>query len=337
MTRNSLKILATSFRKIMRYFLIYLLTLTPLFAEDTLLSLYQQKGTRAIEKVLDSELASKKYWDNKLNKLDTRFGFLEGINYILACDKNETSLKLFSKDVNNTFTMNNDFSAYIGKIDGDKQREGDLKTPIGVYKLIQKLDNVDPFYGPLAFVTSYPNSFDKVRGKNGSGIWVHGLPLNQKRDDYTKGCIAINNTHLKYIEAQIDFKKAFVYIDKKPFPKVNKETLSLLLSQLYSWRKAWKESDLETYLSFYDEEFKRLDGLTKESFALYKRRIFSKNEYKQIHFSNINILPYPMQGKEDIYLINFHEDYESSSYNFSGEKELYIQLDSTKFTILAEK
>jgi len=321
----------------MRYFLIYLLFFIPLFANDKLLSLYQQKGTQAIEEVFDNALASKDYWENRLDKIDTRFGYLEGINYLLACDKNETSLKLYTKDANNSFMLSSDFSAFVGKVDGDKQREGDLKTPIGIYKLTQKLDNVDPFYGPLAFVTSYPNSFDKIRGKNGSGIWVHGLPLNQKRDDYTKGCIAINNTHIKYIEEQIDFKKAFVYIDKAPYPEVKKETLSILLSQLYSWRKAWKESDIETYLSFYNPDFKRVDGLDKERFSHYKKRIFSKNEYKQIHFSNINILPYPMQGKKDIYLINFHEEYESTSYRFSGEKELYIQLDASKFTILAEK
>ncbi|CAI6147276.1 MAG: hypothetical protein SPLUMA1_SPLUMAMAG1_01934 [uncultured Sulfurimonas sp.] len=59
----------------------------------------------------------------------------------------------------------------------DKIREGDLRTPIGVYKLVKKLSKVDSFYGPLAFATSYPNSYDKYLGKNGSGIWIHGLPL----------------------------------------------------------------------------------------------------------------------------------------------------------------
>ena len=321
----------------MRYFLIYLFCLGSLVANDKLIDVYQQKGVGAIEKLFDTQLTSQEYWDNKLNSVDTRFGYLEGTNYLLACDKNQTSLKLYTKDENNTFMLESDFSAFVGKVDGDKQREGDLKTPIGVYKLIQKLNKVDPFYGPLAFVTSYPNSFDKVRGKNGSGIWVHGLPLNQERDDYTKGCIAINNDNIKHIEGQIDVNKALVYIDKKPFISVEKKTLSLLLSQLYTWRKAWKESDIETYLSFYNQNFKRNDGLNKKSFSDYKKRVFSKGESKKIHFSNINILPYPMEGHENLYLISFHEAYSSASYTFNGDKELYIQLDSKKFTILAEK
>lgn len=321
----------------MRYLLLHLLLTLLLLANEDLLDIYQKEGSQGVEKVLDTTLSTYQYWEEKLRDVDTRFGYFEGINYLLACDKNSTTLKLYTKDVNNTFELNKDFSAFVGKKKGDKQKEGDLKTPIGVYQLIQKLEHVDPFYGPLAFVTSYPNTYDKIQGKNGSGIWVHGLPFNQKRDDYTKGCIAINNNNLQEIESQIDFKKALVYIDQKPYPKVSKKALTSLLSQLYSWRKAWKINDFKTYMSFYDKDFKRIDGLDYSRFKDYKQRIFNKDEYKQILFNDINILPYPMQGHEDVYLISFKEEYSSSSFQFSGFKELYVHLDSEKFYILAEK
>ena len=320
----------------MRYFLSLFFAVS-LLANDSLLNIYQQKGTKAIETLFDAELASKKYWSQRLQTIDTRFGYFEGINYILACNKDNASLKLYTKDSNNSFELNDNFSAFIGKKTGDKRKEGDLKTPVGVYKLIKKLDKVDSFYGPLAFVTSYPNTFDKIQGKNGSGIWVHGLPLNQERDDFTKGCIAINNSNLEQIEDQIDFKEALVYIDQKTYPKVQKEELVTILSQLYSWKKAWKDNNISSYLSFYDEEFKRNDGLTITQFEKYKKRIFSKNEYKQIVFSKINILPYPMAAKENVYLISFNEEYISTSYQFNGEKELYVHLSDNNFTILAEK
>ena len=321
----------------MRYLLLYLILIIQLLANEDLLDIYQKEGSEGVEKVFDTALSTYQYWENKLRDIDTRFGYFEGINYLLACDKNATTLKLYTKDTNNTFELNKDFSAFVGKKKGDKQKEGDLKTPVGVYQLIQKLEHVDPFYGPLAFVTSYPNTYDKVQGKNGSGIWVHGLPLDQKRDDYTKGCIAINNNNLQDIESQIDFKEALVYIDQKPYPEVSKKILMQLLSQLYSWRKAWKTNDFETYMSFYDKDFKRIDGLDYTSFKDYKERIFKKDEYKQILFSDINILPYPMQEHKDVYLISFREEYSSSSFKFSGHKELYVHMHSDKFYILAEK
>jgi len=308
-----------------------------LLADEALLDIYQKKGAAGIERIFDTELATKSYWSKKIQDMDTHFGYFEGIKYILACDKGQSSLKLYTKDNNNSFKFNENFSAFLGKKMGDKQREGDLKTPIGVYKLIKKLDHVDSFYGPLAFVTSYPNTYDRVRGKNGSGIWVHGLPTDQKRDDFTKGCIAINNNNLQHIEKQINLKEAFVYIDNNAYPEVKKEDLTTLLSQLYTWRKAWKENNISSYLSFYDEEFKRNDGLNIEAFKVYKTRIFSKNEYKQIIFSKINILPYPMSDREDVYFISFNEEYRSQSYQFNGEKELYVHLDNDNFMILAEK
>ena len=320
----------------MRY-LVSLFFAFSLLANDSLLDIYQKEGISAIENIFDTELASKTYWTKKLKDTDTRFGYFEAVNYILACNKGNASLKLYTKDNNNSFALNQNFSAFVGKQTGDKQKEGDLRTPIGVYRLIKKLDHVDSFYGPLAFVTSYPNTYDKIQGKNGSGIWVHGLPLNQARDDFTKGCIAINNSNLEQLEEQISLTEALVYIDDHTYPEVQKDGLTTLLSQLYIWKKAWKENNITEYLSFYDQEFKRTDGLNIEKFKQYKERVFLKDETKQIIFSNINISPYPMANKKNVYLISFNEKYRSSSYQFDGEKELYVQLQNDKFTILAEK
>lgn len=138
--------------------------------------MYQKEGSYVIEKKFDQVLSTQEYWKERLKDINTSFGYFENIKYLLACNKSDSSLKLYTKDLNNTFTLNEGFTAFIGAKEGDKYKEGDLKTPVGVYKLIQKLNNVDSFYGPLAFVTSYPNTFDKVQGKNGSGIWIHGFP-----------------------------------------------------------------------------------------------------------------------------------------------------------------
>lgn len=321
----------------MRHLFLLLLSLH-LFAHDEhLLDLYQKEGSTAIEKIFDQQLSSSSYWEAKLENIDTRLGYFESINAILACDKNSSHLKLFTKNDSQEFNLSNDFSAYVGKRQGDKQREGDLKTPIGVYRLIQKLDDVDSFYGPLAFVTSYPNTYDQTQGKNGSGIWVHGLPTQQKRDDFTRGCIAISNEHLKQIESNIDFHETLVFIDTKEIPSVTKNDLADILAELYRWKSAWTYNDIDTYLSFYSPDFKRNDGMNFRRFRRYKERIFNKNEDKKIHFKKINILPYPSPAEKKLYYVFFTEKYLSANYAFEGDKELYIQLDNKQITILAEK
>lgn len=166
---------------------------------------------------------------------------------------------------------------------------------------------------------------------------MHGLPLAQERDDYTKGCIAINNTNLKHIEDKINFNKALVYIDKKALIPSSKEDLVSLLSNLYQWRQAWKENDLNAYIDFYAPNFKHNNGLNFKRFKRYKQRIFKKNEVKHIFFTDINIIPYPMAEQENVYLITFTEKYQSKSYAFNGSKELYVHLQNGKSTILAEK
>jgi hypothetical protein len=69
-----------------------------------------------------------------------------------------------------------DYYASIGKGGIDKQREGDEKTPVGVYTVTGYLpdERLLDLYGIGAFPISYPNRWDIFRGRTGSGIWIHG-------------------------------------------------------------------------------------------------------------------------------------------------------------------
>lgn len=92
------------------------------------------------------------------------------------------------------------FGCIHGRVEGDKQKEGDLKTPEGVYfitrKITQKLDFME--YGPHAVSLNYPNPADRLRGKTGSGIWLHskGQPIDGLT---TRGCLAIDQHEIREI------------------------------------------------------------------------------------------------------------------------------------------
>jgi len=305
-------------------------------SEIDIITSYKEHGIDPIEKQLDYKLTEKKYWKRYLADKDTSFGYLESYNTILACDKSQSNLLLY-KNENGHFEQKKEYSAFTGKKQGDKQREGDLKTPVGVYNLVKKITKVDSFYGPMAFVTSYPNSYDHYKGKSGKGIWIHGLPINQERDSFTKGCIAINNQNIQCLDRNIDINTTLLLINESALQKesVSKDTYATLLSKLYSWRYAWIYNDITTYLSFYDPAFKRYDGVALPQFANYKTRIFNKNEKKRILFSKINIIPYP--NTADIFEIRFNEKYNSESFAFEGEKVLIVKLTNNKLHIITEK
>ena len=67
------------------------------------------------------------------------------------------------------------WNATTGRAGGDKLVEGDLRTPEGIYFLTKVIEDRDlpALYGIRAFVLDYPNLFDSLDGKTGSGIWLH--------------------------------------------------------------------------------------------------------------------------------------------------------------------
>jgi murein L,D-transpeptidase YafK len=85
---------------------------------------------------------------------------------------------------------------------GQKQREGDYRTPEGSYRLTRRNAESDFF---LAVQVSYPEPADIALARRhgwspGGAIMVHGLPntLKYSRDrylsnDWTDGCIALSN------------------------------------------------------------------------------------------------------------------------------------------------
>ncbi len=305
-------------------------------ANDILTS-YRKNGINNLEKQMDFELAKKEYWSNYLQEHDTTFGYTEKYASVLACNKEKSILTLYKQNKTKKFQFVKEYNAFTGKIKGDKIEEGDLRTPTGVYELTKKITNPDTFYGPLAFVTSYPNSYDKYKGKNGSGIWIHGLPTEQDRDDFTKGCIAINNQNIECLNRNIDFNSTLLIINDEEVNKnIPKEELSNILAQLYAWRYAWLYNDLNKYLEFYADNFVRFDGMLYERFKHYKTRIFAKAEKKEIIFNDIAVIPYP--NTKNMYQITFQEIYTSDTFKYNGSKALMIEIDmNNQMKIFTEK
>lgn len=317
-----------------RLLIVILLTFSFLNASNYV-DLYRFEGIEAVVKKLEKELQEKSYWDEYLKGVDTSKGYYESIEYIVYTNKNRKRLKLYKKE-NNRIKEIIGHDVISGEKDGDKLIEGDLKTPIGAYELTKKLTKLDPFYGPLALVTSYPNLYDKVRKKTGHGIWIHGMPFNKEREKYTKGCVALDNDKLVDLDKKIDIKKSILIISENKNLNVEKNDISMILSFLFQWKESWKDSDIERYLSFYDKEFKRHNGMNLKRFSKYKKRIFAKKEKKSIVFKDINIIPYPNNLDKNMFKIKFHEDYRTKSYTFVGMKELFVEVKDNKVKILAE-
>lgn len=88
---------------------------------------------------------------------------------------------------------------------GDKEEEGDNRTPEGLYYLDMRNPHSDFF---LSIRISYPDETDRHRARRrgvepGGQIMIHGQPNTPtysaayyRRTDWTNGCIAVSNSDM---------------------------------------------------------------------------------------------------------------------------------------------
>lgn len=88
---------------------------------------------------------------------------------------------------------------------GDKDREGDQKTPEGIYRMDKRNPDSDYF---LSIHISYPNKLERQEARQsgvnpGGQIMIHGQPNSPnysaayyRQEDWTNGCIAVSNSDM---------------------------------------------------------------------------------------------------------------------------------------------
>ncbi|EAJ3810073.1 murein L,D-transpeptidase, partial [Campylobacter coli] len=293
----------------------YFICISALGASD-LVKIYLNQGLDAVGVAIEKELTNKDFWLDEIGDRNISLGYYDDDVAIVLTNKTDKILRVYSYS-DGKIKQDFEQKAIITGLMGDKQVEGDLKTPVGFYELGRKFNPGDPYYGPFAFATTYPNLLDKVQGKTGGGIWIHGYPLDGTRlDEFkTRGCIALFNENLEEFAKVVQDKKVFAMTEEKEKVRAKKEDIAALLADLFAWKLAWTDSDINTYLNFYDEkQFKRFDKMKFEQFASMKKSIFSRKEDKKIKFSDINISPYPNVENETMYRISFYEDYYTKNY-----------------------
>ncbi len=257
-------------------------------------------------------------------------------HHVLIAEKSTHLLYLF-KNVDGTPELVKSITIVTGKKTGDKTSEGDFKTPEGIFhftnfmtnkQLIEKSGAQGVIYGAGAFVTDFPNPVDARRGKTGSGIWLHSTNDETRIDKGldSKGCVVTANNDLidlsKYIElykTPIIIVQDLVYLNSKTHD-VLKNTVKASLDK---WLTAWKNKDIENYMSFYHKlEFMDPKG-NYAKYKAYKKAVFSNPGKYNIELDNIAIL----QSK-DYAIITFTQKYQSKIINDTGRKILYLKQDN---------
>ncbi|MFH1604313.1 MAG: L,D-transpeptidase family protein [Pseudomonadota bacterium] len=259
--------------------------------------------------------------------------------YAIVVDNKRSRLYLYQNE-NGRPRFVADYYISTGKRGGEKTREGDEKTPIGVYHVTASLprNKLSDFYGSGAFPISYPNEWDKRQGRNGHGIWLHGTPSDtySRPPRASNGCVVLANADLDALSKNLQIGLTPVIISEQI------EWLSLddwnaernaLNAEIEQWRSDWEGRDTERYLKHYSKNF----STGRQNFAewgRHKRQVNSGKNWIKLKLSNFSMFRNP--GKDALVIVTFDQDYRSNNLSNAMKKRQYWIKDAGRWRIIYE-
>ena len=262
-----------------------------------------------------------------------------GQKHALLVDSRRSRLYVFSNDAGRPRLIA-DYYVTLGKNGVEKTREGDQKTPIGVYHVTADLPRkkLTDFYGSGAFPINYPNEWDRRLGRNGHGIWLHGTPaaVYSRAPRASDGCIVLANPDLDSVRAYMQVGLTPVIIadevEWSDAQALEAERRSLNAA-IEEWRADWASRDTERYLAHYSPRF-RSGAQDLAAWSKHKRGVNAAKKWIKVDLSRLSMFRYPRQG--DFVVVTFEQDYRSSSLSNVSRKRQYWVKEPGGWKILYE-
>ncbi len=262
-----------------------------------------------------------------------------GQHYAIVVDVSLSTLYLY-QNLNGEPHYVIDYYISSGKNGSEKLKEGDQRTPLGVYFVTANLpkSQLSDFYGAGAYPISYPNDWDRQHGRNGHGIWLHGTPSDtySRPPHSSNGCVVLTNQDLTTLGKTLQIGLTPIIISEHVewvSPENWRAQRNSLASQLDNWRRDWENRDTDAYLRHYAKNF-NAGGQTLAQWAKQKRRVNAAKTWIKVSVSNVSMFLYP--GYENLAVVNFDQDYSSSNLSSQMKKRQYWIKENNHWKIVYE-
>ena len=219
-----------------------------------------------------------------------------------------------------------DFFISMGRGGAGKFNEGDLKTPLGVYFIQSYIspEQLADKYGAGAYPINYPNAWDRMNGRTGHGIWLHGTRSGtyNRPPLASEGCVVLPNDDLLNVGTHIDLKNTPMLIGEKIewLTAEDWQQHKLIISQIHDkWKIDWESMKVDDYLKHYSSRF--TNG--KKDYALWsdhKRRVSKHKTFVKVELSNVSLLVHP---NEDVMVATYFQTYSSDNFSSKSWKRQY--------------
>lgn len=229
----------------------------------------------------------------------------------------------------------------IGQNGDGKQRNGDRKTPLGIYFVTEQLDagRMHEKYGITAFTLDYPNALDRRMERTGDGIWVHGVDRRggERPAWDTDGCIALPNENLAALESHflpnvtpVLISRGLAWAPRRQVDELRRE----LDAAVSLWVDSQQNGDIHSYLTLYDDEFRHW-GMSKAEWIAFRNETLASRSVQEITISEVLLLADP--AADDVYLSRFRMATTEEASTVVVTKRLYWRRDPRgSFKVIAE-
>lgn len=246
--------------------------------------------------------------------------------------------------VNDEFQVVKTYHTTLGKIKGDKETEGDQKTPEGIYRITSctKPPQLQAKFGVMGFNLDYPNAFDQLAGSTGSHIMLHATntPERLKLAYDSEGCVVVENKEIEEISkfVRIGLTPVLIYAEfkteyLKPLEAPGAVTLKTFFE---TWVKNWEEKNLEGYMNHYHSGFSA-QGKDFAGWKAYKGSLNKQYKSIQVGPEEVKYYRHPKYS-----MITFTQNYRSAlnkggvGHKSRGTKILFIAEEDGHPKIISE-
>lgn len=262
--------------------------------------------------------------------------------YALAVDLSANQMFVFANN-KGTPELVGSYYATIGKEGFGKQREGDNRTPVGVYRIQQFIDDksLPELYGSGALPLDFPNAWDRKQGRTGHGIWIHGMPRDQERRPPrdSEGCVVVSNAVLPNLRSWSELKSTPVILADQlrwADPMLVDSARNALLDSVGQWRDAWATGDMDTFLGMHSPKFRTRTQRFK-NYAAQKRRLAEQRGKVNVHLEEFEVFMYPDVDHKAMAMVSFKQRYDSSQFKDVTYKTQYWQHNGDNWELQLER
>jgi murein L,D-transpeptidase YafK len=235
-----------------------------------------------------------------------------------------------------------DFYISQGKLGVDKRKEGDGKTPLGVYYITSRLPGarLPDFYGTGALPISYPNEWDKLHGRDGYGIWLHGTPAaSYSRPPLSSdGCVVLTNPDLNQLSASVEVGKTPVVISRQmQFISRKQQAAERAAAQavIERWRADVESLDAERLRRDYSSSFRSDRGEDADAWlSKLGQDLLQRRGTVKLALREMSLFLYP--GQDNLMVATFTQEAAIGKFRHTTRRRQYWAREGADWKIVSE-